>query len=236
MAARRLSAAQTVADAAARAAPGELPRMLCLSVRDVLAVDGAALSLFTDTPSRQLLCASDATALRLEEIQFTVAEGPCISAASEGVAVVGGGLRQHVTRWPFFGATVVAELPEVGAVHAFPLRVADQTLGCMELYTRGEDALDGPTLRACAQVADAVVRALLPARTALFDDCAFPQWQPVDVVRAHWSSTHLAVGVVAARSGMSIAGALATMRAEAFSSGRTLAEITAAVLKRPPSA
>ncbi|MEU9187164.1 hypothetical protein AB0D14_22010 [Streptomyces sp. NPDC048484] len=236
MTAPRSSAARTVSEAARHAKAGDLPRTLCQTVCEVLAADGVTLSLFTDTPARQLLCASNDTALRLEEIQFTVAEGPCISAASEGVPAVGSGLRRHVTPWPFFGATVVEDLPEVGAVCAFPMRAAEQTLGSMELFTRADGGLDAPSMRVGAQVADAVVRALLPARTKLFDDFAFPKWQPRDVVRAHWSSTHQATGVVAARSGMSIDSALATMRAEAFRTGQTLAEITAAVLRPPPLA
>ncbi|WP_413755725.1 ANTAR domain-containing protein [Streptomyces sp. MMBL 11-3] len=85
------------------------------------------------------------------------------------------------------------------------------------------------------QVADAVVRALLPARTELFDAFGSPCWQPADVVRAHWSSTHQAVGVVAATYGTSVESALARMRAEAFRTGRTLAEVTAAILGRPPA-
>ncbi|MDQ0779404.1 hypothetical protein QF026_007870 [Streptomyces aurantiacus] len=235
MGARRPSvAAQAVSEAARHAEAAELPRTLCVAACDVLAVEGATLSLFTDTPARQLLCASNDTALRLEEIQFTVAEGPCIAAASEGVPAVASGLREHVTPWPFFGATVVEQLPEVGAVCAFPLRIVDQTLGSMELFTRADDGLDASSLDAGAQVADAVAKALLPAHGELFDSSVSPQWQPTDVVRAHWSSTHQAIGVVAARFGLSVDGALATMRAEAFRTGQTLAEITATVLKRPP--
>ncbi|MER6137979.1 GAF and ANTAR domain-containing protein [Streptomyces sp. NPDC001815] len=234
MGARRFSAAQTVSEAARHARADDLPRTLCDTVCEVLAVDGVAFSLLTDTPSRQLLCASNNTALRLEEIQFTVAEGPCITAASQGVPAVGSGLRQRVTPWPFFGATVAEQLPEVGAVYAFPLRLADQTLGSMELFTRASDGLDASSMRAGAQVADAVVTALLPAHRELFDDFAYPRWKPQDVARAHWSSTHQAIGVVAARFGMSVEAALATMRAEAFRTGQTLAEITSAVLRRPP--
>ncbi|MFS8201530.1 GAF and ANTAR domain-containing protein [Streptomyces sp. CWNU-52B] len=236
MAARPPSAAQTVSEAARLAEAGELPRALCAAACEVLAVDGATLALFTDTPARQLLCASDDTALRLEEIQFTVAEGPCIAAARDGVPAVASGLRRHVTPWPFFGATVVEQLPEVGAVCAFPLRVVDQTLGSLEVYTCADDGLDASSLRVGAQVAGAVARALLPAHGDLFDGSVYPQWQPTDVVRAHWSSTHQAIGVVAARFGMSVDGALATMRAEAFRTGRTLAEVTVSVLRGPPPA
>ncbi|MDQ0584295.1 GAF and ANTAR domain-containing protein [Streptomyces rishiriensis] len=192
------------------------------------------MSLLTDTPSRQLLCASDATALRLEEIQFTVAEGPCIAAAASGTPVLVEDLREELPRWPFFSASTAEQLPEVRAVYALPLRLDDETLGSMNLLRRREGGLDAPAVREAQQVADAVVEALLSTHTELLTGSAAPAWEPADVIRSHWSSTHQAIGVVAARLGISISDALAHMRAEAFRTGQTLAEITAAVLNRPP--
>ncbi|PWJ05226.1 hypothetical protein DKG34_23340 [Streptomyces sp. NWU49] len=49
---------------------------MCAAVCEGLEVGGATLSLLTDIPSRQLLAASNDAALLLEEIQFTVLEGP----------------------------------------------------------------------------------------------------------------------------------------------------------------
>ncbi|MFH9706999.1 hypothetical protein ACH4MW_00460 [Streptomyces luteogriseus] len=80
------AAAARIAALAGELPTTELPRRLCSAACAALDADGATLSLLTDTPARRLLAASDATALRLEEIKFTVLEGPCITAAAAGVS------------------------------------------------------------------------------------------------------------------------------------------------------
>lgn len=78
---------------------------------------------------------------------------------------------------------------------------------------------------------DAVSTALLPAQQLQLEQDEHPPWEPADVVRAHWSDTHRAIGVVAVKEEMNTDNALALMRAQAFATGRTLAEITADILR-----
>lgn len=113
-------AVRLVAEAAADAPGEEVPRRVCAAVCEGLGVDGVTLSLLTDTPSRQLLAASGDAALLLEDIQFTVLEGPCITAAQTGEPVAVHDLRDGLTPWPLFGATVRERLPEVGSIYALP--------------------------------------------------------------------------------------------------------------------
>ena len=61
-----------------------LARQICWVCMDSLAMDGAAISLLTGSPSRQTLCATDATAERLEDLQFGLNEGACMEAAATG--------------------------------------------------------------------------------------------------------------------------------------------------------
>ncbi|MFF8974858.1 ANTAR domain-containing protein [Streptomyces sp. NPDC014995] len=61
-----------------------------------------------------------------------------------------------------------------------------------------------------------------------------PTWEPEAVVRAHWFDTARAIGVLVARRGLTADDALALMRAEAFRSGKSLADITADILGDPP--
>ncbi|MGW0333211.1 GAF domain-containing protein [Streptomyces sp. NPDC003011] len=236
MGARRSTAAQTVRHVARSSPFSEVPRALCQTVCESMAVDGVTFSLLTDTPSRQLLCASDATALRLEEVQFTVAEGPCITAAADGIPVLMEDLDEDSTRWPFFSAAMSEQLPEVKAVYAFPLHLGEETLGSMDLFRCDKGGLDARAVQESQHVADAVVESLLSTLTELLTGNAPPAWEPADVIRSHWSSTHQAIGVVAARLDISISDALARMRAEAFRTGETLAEVTATVLNHRPRA
>lgn len=231
------SPARLVAKAAADAPPEELPRRLCAAVCEGLGADGATLSLLTDTPARQLLAASDSTALLLEEIQFTVVEGPCVSAAADGEPVVVNDLEHTPTPWPLFGASMREKLPQVRAVYAFPVYFGDYVLGSMDLLYLRRDALPEDAVEQGLEVADAVATALLPVRTRLFSGKEAPAWEPAEQVRAHWFDTHRAIGMVASHRGLGVEDALALTRARAFCTGRTLADVTAEILgSRPPGA
>lgn len=138
MTAEAMKAVRLVTEAAAGTPGEEVPRRVCAAVCEGLGVDGATLSLLTDTPSRQLLAASDdADALLLEEIQFTVLEGPCISAARTGEPVAVDDLRHELTPWPLFGAMAREKLPGVGSVYALPLFFGDYVPGRSTCCRRG---------------------------------------------------------------------------------------------------
>ncbi|WP_395575836.1 GAF domain-containing protein [Streptomyces sp. BK79] len=229
-------AARLVASAAKGGAVEEVPRRLCAAVRDALGVDGATVSLLTDTPSRQLLAASDDAALCLEEIQFTVLEGPCISAAHTGELVAVDDLAGELTPWPLFGAAMREKLPHVRSVYALPLFFGDYVLGSIDLLGRRAHALHGESLEMASEVADAVAAALLPVREVIITGSQPPAWEPEPVVRAHWFDTARAVVALAARRRLSHEDALAVMRANAFRTGKTLADITADILRGPPNA
>jgi hypothetical protein len=227
-------AARAVAEAAKGAPLSELPQLVCAAAHQGLHASGVTLSLLTDTPARQLLAASNAVALRLEEIQFTMAEGPCIDAAATDGPVVVEGLPERVTPWPLFGTALQEQLPEVTAVYAFPLRFGDYVLGSMDVLTlrRGEGQPEAPaiTVGEGQRVADAVSAALAPSYARLLGAGEPPSWEPEDIIRKHWFATHRAVGVLAARLDVPTEDAWALMRADAFRSGRTLVEITEAIL------
>ncbi|WP_149828498.1 GAF and ANTAR domain-containing protein [Streptomyces tailanensis] len=234
MTAEATKAVRLVAEAAAGTPGEEVPRRVCAAVCEGLGVDGATLSLLTDTPSRQLLAASDDAALLLEEIQFTVLEGPCISAAQTGEPVAVDDLGQELTPWPLFGAMAHEKLPEVGSVYALPLFFGDYVLGSVDLLSTRPRALDEDALEQASHVADAVTAALMPTREMLLTGNDAPAWEPEQVVRAHWFDTWRAVGALAARRRISPEDALALMRAEALRTGRSLPDITTDILRDPP--
>ncbi|WEH39214.1 hypothetical protein [Streptomyces sp. AM 2-1-1] len=196
-----------------------------------LPADAVTMSLLTDTPSRQLLCASNAMAAALEEVQFTVVQGPCITSAESGDEVHLTDWDAGAREWPLFVSAFRDRYPDVQAVHAFPLWFGDYILGSVDVATRTPGGLSAEAIDRMAAATDAVSTALLPAQRMLLDQDGHPPWEPADVVRAHWSDTHRAIGVVAVKKEMNTDDALAFMRARAFATGRTLAEITADVLR-----
>ena len=70
-------------DEAARAGADQPQRIAQLCV-DMLDVTGAGISLVSDTGARGVICGTDDVAMRIEELQVTLGEGPCIDAVSAG--------------------------------------------------------------------------------------------------------------------------------------------------------
>jgi hypothetical protein len=227
---RRGDLAREVQWAARGCSPREVPRRLCRVLARELPADAVTMSLLTDTPSRQLLCASNEMATALEEAQFTVVQGPCVTAAETGEEVHLTDWDAGARQWPLFVSAFHDRYPDVEAVHAFPLWFGDYILGSLDVATRTPGGLPAETIEQVAAATDALSTALLPAQQLLLEQDEYPPWEPADVVRAHWSDTHRAIGVVAVKEEMNTDDALALMRAQAFATGRTLAEITAGIL------
>src|SRR5947208_14656143 len=104
---------------------GRLPDRLCAACADALPVDGARLPLMTrdQTGGRALLGASDVVGARIEDLQFDLGEGPCVTAFGEARPVLVPDLQDDEprVRWPMFTREV--QVAGVGSLFAFPLQV-----------------------------------------------------------------------------------------------------------------
>ncbi|WP_181138786.1 GAF and ANTAR domain-containing protein [Streptomyces sp. Ru73] len=221
------AAAELVLAAAAGADSRELPELLCAALCRALPVDGVTISLLTDTPDRQLLHASGTAALRLEQVQFKMGEGPCVSAAATGEPVIVADLHGRLTQWPLFGPAAREELPDIGSVYAFPMTdgSGEHPVGSVDLLRREAWDPDEETLQECVEATRAATVVLLTAPTAL-------PWEPTPLMDAHWGRTHRAAGVLSQRTGVSVDEALARLRADAFGSGRSLPDVAEETLSR----
>ncbi|MEV0220599.1 GAF and ANTAR domain-containing protein [Streptomyces sp. NPDC050704] len=213
--------------------PAGVPERLCEALIDVLSADAATLCLFTDTPGRQLLCASSPEALRLEELQYEASDGPCVSAATSGRAVVVGDLSSEVTPWPVFGALVREQLPHVAALFAFPLAFEGQVLGSADVLLHQPRTPTPEVVEQGLSAARAATMVLLSTYEGLTADES-PPWAPSEEFDEYWSSLRQAVGVLAARLGIDTGEALARIRAYAFGSGEPLPDIADSILHGPP--
>ncbi|MFI5803545.1 GAF domain-containing protein [Streptomyces sp. NPDC051561] len=227
------SVARTVLAAAdAEPDPGRIPKVLCRTIREGMTVDGCSMSFFTESPNRQLVCASNEVALRLERVQFETAEGPCVSAAATGEVVAVRDLHHHFpTPWPVFSSRAVEELPDVGAVYGFPLTFGTHVMGAIDLYRRLPGALTEEEVARGRDAAGAAALVLLATYHRMLAGEAVPVWEPEEVIRAHWADAHTAVGVLAARRGTSHLEALAHVRARAFGSGRAVPDVVQEILR-----
>ena len=206
-----------------------LAMRICRACVDGLDVDGAAISLLTAAAARQTLAATDATAELLEDLQFTLNEGACMEAARTGNPVLVGDLRHsgEVERWPMFAAAVM-ERSAVRAVFALPLQWGAVNLGVLDLYRLQPGALDDAQLRDAIAAADAAALMMLGLRTD--PDQGGGGW--LDHAVAHRAEIHQAAGMVSVQLDVTVAEALARMRAHAFVHDRLLIDVACDVVAR----
>jgi diguanylate cyclase (GGDEF)-like protein len=128
---------------------------------EVLPVTAAGVSLISAETDPRYIAASDGSALRFEQLQTELGEGPCIEAYTTGEAVSIPDLRTD-DRFPRFAKRAL----EAGlvAVFTFPLRQDDHQLGALDLYRTSPGDLDDAEMAAAQTLADVAAAYLLNAR------------------------------------------------------------------------
>jgi ANTAR domain/GAF domain len=204
----------------------DLPDGLVCLCAGSLPVSGVGLALMTDEGPAGTVAASDGGALLLEELQFTLGQGPCVDASRTGRPFLAPDLDGTSPRsWPQFGAG--ADAAGLRAVFAFPLQVGGIRLGVLDLYRDTAGALSQGELADALAFADAATQLLLDlqARNSA-------QGIPPRILTAldDRAEVHQATGVVSVRAGVSLAQALALLRARAYAEGRPLGDLARDVL------
>jgi ANTAR domain len=211
----------------------------CRVCVEVLSVSGAAISVTADADLWQTLSASDTTAARLEELQFTLGLGPGREAYVVGGPVLVADLTDPDVgaAWPMFAGQAV-ELG-VRAVFAFPLQLGAIRPGVLALYRDLPGALPQGVVSEALLAADLLCLALLgrltgqeAGREAVAGNghAGVDLW--ADSVALGHAEVHQAVGMVMSRLGVSAEVALARLRGFAFSHSLSLAEVAAGVVAR----
>lgn len=207
---------------AARAGQGSLTSRLCGASIELLAADGAAVTLTTDT-TRQLMLATDETAQALEGAQDVAGQGPSLDAVRDREVVIARFEPGAADRWPL----LLDQRPFAdfcGTIIATPL-LGDQTLvGVLSVY-RVADELPTDRLTA-AFLGHTVGTAMLLDPALDHPDALSPQtWTSMAVV-------HQATGMVVAQVGVHQDDAVALLRAQAFSQNVTLDDVATQVVNR----
>lgn len=214
-------------------AGGEWPeagwvKVVCSAAGELTGVDGAAVSLRTEENRQELVASTDVWASGLEELQFTVGDGPAVEAYATRGPVLVGDLTVEEQRWPGFadGAAAVG----VRAVFAFPLQVGAILVGTLCLYRRAPKPLIGDAL------SDALILAEI-ATTAMVSDLGHTDgrpkapWAHVDA-EGYYDDVNIATGMLAAGLGISLGEALLRLRAHAFSHQIPITEVAKLVKDR----
>ncbi len=134
---------------------------LVQSIVDVVTVTSAGVTLISEGRAPHYVAASSGAALRFEQLQTELRQGPCILAAERGEPVIVPDLYFDV-RFPVFGPSAAAG--GLGAVFAFPLRHGDETFGALDLYRDTPGELDSEDLKAAQTLADVAAAFVLNAQ------------------------------------------------------------------------
>jgi len=206
------------------------PRRICELCVETLGVTGAGISMVTALGNRGVVCATDDLAARVEDLQFTLGEGPCVDAVRAGAPILVADLDQPgdvaVERWPAcMGAAAAAG---VQAVFAFPLRIGAISVGAMDLYRDRPGELDATQLPAALMAADAAALAVLHLN--LDGDEAFAD--DLGTRSTYQLQVHQATGMVQVQLGVKTDEAFLMLRARAFATGRRLVDVANDVVQR----
>jgi hypothetical protein len=195
---------------------------------DVAAMSGAGIMLMSGDEPRGSVCTTNEVSALIEELQYTLGEGPCVDAYNSDRPVLEPDLADPGTpRWVAFTPPAV----EAGAraVFGFPLQVGAVRLGALNLYR------DRPGPLSEEQYADALVLADVAARAVL----AMQAQAPPGMLGAELEEganfrlvVHQASGMVAVQLRVSVGEALVRLRAYAFGSGRLLTKVAEEVVGR----
>jgi diguanylate cyclase (GGDEF)-like protein len=128
---------------------------------DIMPITGASVTLISDTLDPQYVAASNAAALRYEQLQSELGEGPCLAAYHTGEAVSVRDLKDE-SRFPVFAPRALAA--GLAAVFTFPLRHDDVLLGALDLYRDTAGPLTTESMSAAQTLADVAAAYLINAR------------------------------------------------------------------------
>jgi GAF domain-containing protein len=213
---------------------GPLASRLCAGAAQRLDCPGVGIAIAALDDLLQSAVATDA-GLVGERLQEVLGEGPCLDAHQDGVPVLAPDLADE-RRWPVFGPSAVGE--GILAAFSFPLRSGVIRLGTLNLYRPAVGGLDDDQHEDALVFCGLAVAVLTSPSDWLATDTP-PGSSSLGLLwPAPGSPTaqfHQATGMVAAQleptmADVTMADAVAVLRAHAFTSGRTLDEVASQVL------
>lgn len=223
-----LSASMAGADS-----PLEAADRLCQACVRLFDVDGAAVSVLHGGTTQGTFGSSGTLSRRLDELQFTFGEGPCLDAVATGRPVLAEDLTTPTeSRWPAFTPAVLGS--GVAAVFALPVPVARSFVGALDLFRNNSGPLSPEVLRGSQLAAEFAAVPLLDLMSAPVD------WSGIADSGDGWDQlsslerveVYQATGMIMAALDVGPAEALVRLRAHAFTHAMTASEVGWAIVER----
>ncbi len=215
-------------DAAGMSATAGLLHRVCQVAVRTLYASGAGASMMAHNSVRGICAASDPDAERLEELQFTLGEGPCIDAfASRRPVLIPDLAGGAMTRWPAYAPTVHDR--GVQAVFAFPLQVGAARLGVLDVFRDRSGPLHSHEIQQAVLIGEVTVDALLDQHE---QHGHHHESSDLDQGVGGRAELFQAQGMLMVQLGVSLDEAMVRMRAYAYAENRRISEVARDVVGR----
>ena len=215
-----------IAAARERDAPVSLAA-LCRAAVGRLGVDGASVTAVGGPAVREPLPATDELSARLEELLFTIGEGPGAEDFMFGSPILIPDLEPVTERWPGFVPAAVAA--GARALFAFPLQAGAIRVGVLSLYRAEPGPLTPQQLADTLAFADIALQLLLDSATGTSE---LPGYCPPDGLSDSRAEVYQATGMISVQLGVSLEEAFVRLRAHAFATDTPLDDIAGDVVRR----
>ena len=194
---------------------------LCTAAAEVTDMSGAGIMVMVGNQPHTSICTTGGVSALIEELQYTLGEGPCVDAYRLGHPVLEPDLAApSVARWPAFTQPAVAG--GARAVFGFPMSIGSVRLGALNLFRDRPGPLTSEQLTDAAIVATVAGRTLITMQTAADPGALGVELETGSDLRL---VVHQATGMVAEQLGITVTEALIRLRAHAFTQNRTLTDI-----------
>jgi len=176
-----------------------------------------------------MAAASDPATARIEELQFTFGEGPCVDAFATSRPVLVAELTDGaMDRWPIYAPAIYDA--GIRAVFAFPMQIGAARLGVLDVFRAVPGPLSRQELGEALTYADRAVTALLDGHEDAMT--ARGGQDGLDEAIEHRAEVFQAQGMVMVQLGIPITEALVRIRAYAYAEVRSLHDVAADIVAR----
>jgi transcriptional regulator with GAF, ATPase, and Fis domain len=194
-------------------------------VVELLEVTACGVLLADNHGALNVLAASSEQTRLLELFQVQNAQGPCLDCYRTGRSVHCDDLTHATQRWPLFAPA--AHQTGYAAVHALPMRLREEVIGAMNLFSANPGALNPDDIELGQALADIATIGILHERTVRRRD------EVTDQLQTALNSRILieqAKGAIAQRLNITVDQAFTALRHHARNTNTKITVVAAAII------